>query len=197
MNINIKRLDIKITNDYLAFFENIINIDKSDSGKCYCRFFHTDEKAKEWVNRTKENNKSDAVEKIKSGELSGFLAYDGNNSIAWCNVNEKKAYKFNKSRFHISDNHKNVISVMCFYVMQAYRGKGIINILLKHIICYYKSKEYAYLEAYPATNKTKSSENYHGPISSYLKNGFSIFKEMEEIDDLSDSEKYSILRYYF
>ena len=197
MNISIKKLDSNITNDYLDFFENIIAIDKSECGKCYCMFFHADENAKEWIKRKKENNKNDAVKNIETGRLSGFIAYDGNNPIAWCNANERNSYKFNKSRFHILHDDKKVISVVCFYIMQEYRGKGIINILLKYIIDYYKSRKYDYLEAYPATNKTKSNENYHGPLSSFLKNGFSIFKEMEEIDDFGDHEKYNIVRYYF
>lgn len=79
---------------------------------------------------------------------------------------------------------------------QKYRGKGITNILLKHIIDYYKGSRYNYLESYPATNKTKSNEDYHGPLSSFLKNGFSIFKEMEEKDDFGDHKKYNIVRYF-
>ncbi len=97
MNIRIKRLDSTTTNDYLSFFENIAVIDKAECGKCYCMFFHTDEKAKEWVNRTNNDNRNDVIENIKRGTLSGFLAYDGNNPIAWCNVNERNSYKFNKT----------------------------------------------------------------------------------------------------
>lgn len=197
MNIRIKRLNSTTTNDYLSFFENIAVIDKAECGKCYCMFFHTDEKAKEWVNRTNNDNRNDAIDNIKRGTLSGFLAYDGNNPIAWCNVNERNSYKFNKSRFHILHDDKKVISLVCFYIMEKYRGKGIINTLLKHIIDYYNDKGYDYLEAYPATNKTKSNENYHGLLSSFLKNNFSIIKEMEENDDFGDYEKYSIVRYYY
>lgn len=197
MNTNIKRLNTEIIDDYLIFFENIIKIDKSECGNCHCMFFHTDEKAKEWINRTKEKNQNDAVEYIKSGKLSGFLAYAGNNPIAWCNVNERNNFKFNKSRFHILHDDNNAISVVCFYIMQEYRGKGITNILLKHIINYYDNGKYDYLEAYPSTNKIKSNENYHGPLSSFIKNGFSIFKEMEETDDFGDHETYNIVRYYY
>lgn len=52
MNISIKKLDTETTNDFLTLFENIATIDKIDCGKCYCMFFHTDEKANEWINRT-------------------------------------------------------------------------------------------------------------------------------------------------
>jgi GNAT superfamily N-acetyltransferase len=197
MNVSIKKLDSKIINDYLTFFGNIITIDKSECGNCYCMFFHTDEKAKEWMERKKETNKNDAVKDIKTGKLSGFLAYDGNKPIAWCNVNERNVFKFNKSRFNILNDGKKVISIVCFYIMQEYRGKGISNILLNYIIDYYKSYNYDYIEAYPAVNKLKSNENYHGILSSFLKSGFSIFKEMEEIDDFGDYEKYNIVRYYY
>lgn len=196
-NINIRTLDSTKISDYISFFDNIKIIDNSECSKCYCMFFHTDDKTEDWVNRTAQNNKNSAIEKIERGELFGFLAYDDNKPIAWCNVNDRNIYKFNKSRFDVLQDNKNAISIVCFYIMQSYRGKGIINILLKNIIEYYKDSDYKYLEAYPSTNKTKNNENYHGPLSSYLKNGFSIIKEMEEVDDFGDYEKYCIVRYNY
>src|SRR5512133_589357 len=104
MNISIKRLDSKTTNDYLTLFENIATIDKAECGNCYCMFFHTDEKANEWTTRTITMNKNDAIENIKHGKLSGFIAYDGNTPIAWCNVNDRNIYNFRR-RFKVSGNH--------------------------------------------------------------------------------------------
>lgn len=197
MKITIQRLNADMINDYLMFFETIAKVDTSECGSCHCMFFHTDERAKEWIIRTNEQNKHDAALKIKKGELSGFLAYDGTVPVAWCNVNERSSYKFNKSRFCCFNDDKKVVAIVCFYILKDYRGKGISKMLLKHSIDYYRSGGYAYVEAYPSVNKIQSSENYHGPLSLFLKNGFSIVKEMEEVDDFGEFEKYYIVRLFY
>ncbi len=198
MNIEIKKMNKDLLEDHLLFFDQMKTIDSYDCSKCYCVFFHAPEKAREWLKRTDVENKNLAIRLINEEKLTGFLAYDRKRPIAWCNVNDKNAFNFNKSRFYVNKtNCKNTICIVCFYVNNNYRGKGLASSLLKYIIEYYRNSNYKYIEVYPSTNKTKESENYHGYPSLFLKNNFKIINEMNETDDLGDHETYAIMRFEF
>jgi len=196
MNIEIKKLNSKLIDDYISFFQNIRITDDPECGKCHCLFFHTEQKAKEWIKRTSDQNKETAINSIKEGILSGFLAYEGIKPIAWCNVNSKEKFNFNKSRFYNNLKKNNqIISIVCFYVLKEFRKKGITTQLLKNIIEYYKNSHYKCIEAYPSINESDDIKNYHGPLDLFLKMGFNIIKHVEETDDFGDNEKYAIVRY--
>ncbi len=57
------------------------------------------------------------------------------------------------------------------------RQKGIASGLLEKVCKDAFSEGYEYIEAYPGTGET-NSRSYHGPLTMYLKSGFSIYKEL-------------------
>ena len=78
------------------------------------------------------------------------------------------------------------VSIVCFIVSQHYRRHGISTRLLQTVINYYQKTGKQYLEAYPFKNTIIDSENYHGPSSLYIKNGFYVDKEYD---------KYIVMKY--
>jgi GNAT superfamily N-acetyltransferase len=178
MNITIKQLSENLLNDYLYFFDNIAFVDNREWDGCYCMFYHHDNDVKDWLSRSKEDNRTMAINMIKDHKLNGFLAYNNETPIAWCNANDKKSFSFNKNLNKVyGDFDDSIVSIVCFLVSHQYRRCGISTQLLQAVINYYQKTGKKHLEAYPFKNTIKDSENYHGPSSLYIKNGFYIDKE--------------------
>lgn len=187
MNITIKPLGPGILDDYLYFFDTIAFVDNREWEGCYCVFYHHDKNVEDWIARSKKENRDMAITLVDQGVLKGFLVYDNEDPIAWCNVNDKDLFSFDKNLNNVyGDNDDTVISIVCFLVSHKYRRRGISTMLLKRIIDHYRLSGKKYLEAYPFKHAVRDSENYHGPLDLYLKNGFSIDKEYDE---------YFIVRY--
>ena len=178
MNILVRKMSGDLLDDYLRFFDEIAFVDNPKWRHCYCVFFHHAGDAGEWNSRSREQNRGLAMDLAASGELSGFLAYDGAEPVAWCNVNDKRAYSFDKNRGGVySEEDDGIVSIVCFIVSHVYRRRGISAALLKSVIEWYAQSGKRYLEAYPVKAGRGDSENYHGPLSLYLKNGFYVEKE--------------------
>lgn len=71
-----------------------------------------------------------AEKAIQEGDLKGYLAFDGEVAIAWCNVNDK-TYYHQLPTFAEENNIGRTKSVMCFEVSPEYREKGLATALLE------------------------------------------------------------------
>ena len=69
---------------------------------------------------------------------------------------------------------------MCFTVAQGFRGKGIASRLLAAACDELKARGFQFAEAYPKKECLSDEENYHGRLSMYLKQGFTVYKELDE-----------------
>ena len=72
-----------------------------------------------------------------------------------------------------------IASVVCFLIAPAYRKKGVSRKLLNHAINMLKEKGYAWIEAYPRKGELSDAHSYHGPVSLFASEGFSVIKEDE------------------
>ena len=94
MNIEIKKLSPKLVDDYIKFFDTTALETKEN--KCYCICWcSADHSAIDDL--AAQNRRELATEYVKNGTLQGYLAYNGEQVIGWCNANEKN----NCTRFSI------------------------------------------------------------------------------------------------
>src|SRR5210317_295255 len=143
MNLIIKPLSPCIIEDYLFFFDNMVFSENPDWSKCYCYSYHFTGANEEW---DKKRNRSAVIELIKEGKMKGYLAYDGNLAVGWCNANNKKNYQL------FTDNEitqSNLCSIVCYLISPEYRRKGIAQKILERVINDYTKEGYDYIEAYP------------------------------------------------
>lgn len=182
MNIIIKPVSKDLTDDFLHFFDDIAFTDNKDWAGCYCYFYHygNDE---QWFQRTAEDNRMSAIKAIEEGKMRGYLAYNDGQPIGWCNANDKNNYERLRANNEIWDERdEKVCSIVCFIIAPEYRNKGIASQLLD-VICDDCSKMgYDYVEAYPRKGELSSAGHYHGPLSMYMKAGFSLFKSLDSYD---------------
>ncbi|MFC2129177.1 GNAT family N-acetyltransferase [Bacteroidota bacterium] len=174
MNLIIKPLSAKLVNDYLTFFDNMVFSENPDWSKCYCYSYHFTGTSEQW---NKESNRSAVVELIKEDKMRGYLAFDDDKVVGWCNVNDKKNYQALPVKH---DSRSNIASIVCFIVSPLYRRKGIAQQILKQVCTDYTLKGYESIEAYPKIGSHSCENNYHGHVSLYEKFDFQIEKELDK-----------------
>ena len=180
MEVIIKKLTPGILEDFLNFFDNIAFSDNPEWAGCYCHFYHFAGNMEQWEKCTKEHNRNATANLIKEEAMTGFLAFVNADPVGWCNVNSKNVYE----KTPIDSEHEGTLkgkiaSVMCFLIAPAYRNKGVARKLLNHAIKTLKEKGFAWIEAYPRKGDLSDAHSYHGPVSLFSSQGFSVVKEDE------------------
>lgn len=174
MDIIIKPLTPQLLRDYLTFFDSMVFSENPDWVSCYCYHFYFTGPKEAW---SKENNKTAITRLIMEDKHRGYLAYDGDKVIGWCNANNQKSYLV-LDVDEVPDS--KVFSVVCFLISPEYRGKGVAGGLLKRINDDCIKNAYDYIEAYPRKDGHSCENNYHGPLAMFQKNGFDIVEEMND-----------------
>lgn len=182
MDINIKPLSAELIDDFMDFFDHKAFCDNPEWAGCYCYYHQYEKSLDEWCKRTSEDNRSAAVESIKSGKMKGCMAYVDNMPVGWCNANRKTEFNLLVKGVKAQENERNICSIVCFIVAPEHRRKGIASMMLDFICTQSQKQGFDAIEAYPAKNVQGDAHNYHGPLQMYLSAGFSVVGATEEFD---------------
>ncbi|MFX1568608.1 MAG: GNAT family N-acetyltransferase [Promethearchaeota archaeon] len=177
-DIKIRALSPDTLEDFLYYFDNIAFSDNPDWATCYCHFYHFPGKPKQFFKRTAEENRNSSEKLILSRKMNGYLVYIDEKPVGWCNVNSKENY----AKIPFKEKAQNKIaSLICFVVAPSYRKQGIARSLLRHACSDTKDNGYKIFEVYPRKGeKLSDAHSYRGPVSLYLSEGFSIYKEFKD-----------------
>jgi len=166
--------------DFLNFFDHRAFADNPEWAWCYRAFFHHAGDESDRLKRSGRENRDLAIDLIESGDMKGFLAYDGERPVGQCNANMKSAYFLEKNRKEATGrDDARTIAIVCFVIDHEYRRRGISRLLPKGVPEHCRGTGMRLIEAYPSREAAGDAANYHGPLSLYLKNGFSIEEEMD------------------
>ena len=199
--IHIKRLTPDLLEDYLEFFDHRAFSDGSPFYPCYCNAFNMSrERIQNEFFRQSEIYgggsegwklalRASAVRMVENGEVQGYLAYDGETAVGWCNANDRLNY-CRVGEFDLSDVPQDepcgdfrrkgeVKSVVCFEICPECRGKGIATLLLDRVCRDAKTDGYTYAEAYPMKGEGMNSLAFTGPKRLYEKAGFLVASERD------------------
>ena len=194
MNITIKALTPELINDYFDFFDNRAFSDDSPFYPCYCNAFNMSleqiktqlfarsevygKGAESWKRVLREST----WEMVKNGIIQGYLAYDGELAVGWCNANDRMNY-YRVGEFDMDNipedeppfgcSEKGIVkSVVCFEISPDHRGRGIAGMLLAQVCKDAADEGYSFVEAYPKDNLENGSLAFTGPLRLYEKYGF-------------------------
>ena len=176
--IVIKPLTSELTADYLDFFDNRAFTDDNPNGPCYCTSPNQDE---ENISRmvsefktygVKETLRKYAVEMLNRNQIQGYLAYDGDLSVGWCNAADIESYAGFVPDFARKNTCGKTISIVCFEISPEYRGKGIASAFIDRVCSDAKTKGYAAVEGYAKLSDERNDFDYQGPVRLYQKAGF-------------------------
>lgn len=184
MNLKIKPLAPGLVSDYLDFFDNRAFADKADNnpnGPCYCNVptmetAEVRQMVSESGNDLKGTLRRNAARQVTEGRLHGYLAFDGETSVGWCNAGDMNIYPVNDWNFipHIARQNAcgKTMSIVCFAIAPDYCGKGIATALLEQVIADAKDGGFVAVEGYGEVQNERVSWDFHGPIRAYEKAGF-------------------------
>lgn len=180
MEIEVRRLTPELAEDYVRFFDLTPHDDNVDEHKCYCVCWCGDDaEGKDFS--TREKRREYALEYVKQGKLQGYLAYQGERIVGWCNANTKAECLRCASWRRFMGNvpveepgDARVKSVFCFVIAPDLRRQGLARLLLERV-CHDAAEEgFAYVEAYPWKEL-----DFGGYYEMYQQSGFSVFLETE------------------
>jgi len=182
MNIEIKPLTPDLTPAYLDFFDNRAFSDCNPNGPCYCNAPIMDQTSlrqmeSEFGDDCKGVLRRYAVKQLAEGKIHGYMAFDGDKPIGWCNADNIECYVKNDFNFIPVFARQNArgktMAVVCFTVTPVYRGKGVALALLEHVLADARAKGYAFVEGYAKIQENDPLYDFTGPIHLYERAGFS------------------------
>lgn len=176
--ITIKPLTAELNADYLDFFDNRAFTDNNPNGPCYCTSPNQDEEnIKQMVSEfkqfgVKETVRKYAVRMLNENKIHGYLAFDGETSIGWCNAADMESYVGFVPEFAKKNSCVKTISIVCFEIAPNYRGKGIASAFIERVCKDAKQNGYIAVEGYAMISDQRNEFDYQGPVHLYQKAGF-------------------------
>ncbi len=150
LQIDVRELKPELLQDYLRFFDQAFS-DFPHWAGCYCGFYDTPGNDWDPTAKAGPEHRVARSQQISSGKAQGLLAYIDGTPVGW-----------------------------------GHRGKGVCTALLNAAVNKFHRDGLQIAEGYPTTNPSKrtweipwAEENYKGPLSIYLKNGFKIHQQLE------------------
>ncbi len=175
MDIEIRPLSKDLKDDYLYFFDNMVWEENPEWSICYCYDYHF---LGDVATCTHESNRAAVGNLIMEDKMSGYLVFDNDKPVGWCNANNRNNYQRLLRDYDFVDNPDDkVCSIVCFIIHPDYRRKGIAKKILERIIQDYSTQDYDYIEAYPRKGDLSSERNFKGPLEMYKQYDFKVNKE--------------------
>ena len=193
MNLTIRPLTPERIPDYLDFFDNRAFSKTDPNGPCYCTCptqtsDEIDKMVSEFAGDAKGALRRHAARMLAEGKIHGYLAFDGDTVVGWCNAADKSAYVPNRYQFvpgfALGDAAGATMAVVCFSVAPDYRGKGVSTALLAHVVADATEAGFTAVEGYAHLQKRpEDSEDYDfkGPKRLYEKLGFTPAAEQDGV----------------
>lgn len=164
--------------DWLNFFDHVAFADNPDWQDCYCHFLHVDKAVKPWEQWTGEENRRAVIPLIEQRQMNGMLAYADGAVIGWCHAGPSRCLTAMKDKVGGTDD--SVGSIGCFVVAKAWRHQGVARQLLRAACEQMRSEGMHAAQAYPRRETNSEADAHYGPLSLYLDEGFSIWRDQPD-----------------
>jgi GNAT superfamily N-acetyltransferase len=167
--ITVEPLSPDRADDYLSFFDLDAFTDNPGWASCYCMFHHVMGTEPPWEEWRWQATRAQVAARIASGNHRGFLAYEGERVVGWCNINARAEFPEHASG---DESDEGTASAVCFVVAPAYRGYGLARRLLDAALEALPGQGYRRVEAYPVDSARNAAEAYKGTRAFYESMGF-------------------------
>jgi len=181
MNLVIKPLTLDLTPAYLDFFDNRAFSDNNPMGPCYCNAAvmsseELDKMVSEFGDDCKGTLRRYAVIQLAEEKIFGYLSFDGDTVVGWCNAGDMKRYPVSHHQavpdFARDNACGNTMSIVCFAIAPDYRKQGVASALLERVISDAATQGFAAVEGYVNTQYAGAYWDHTGPARLYEKFGF-------------------------
>jgi ribosomal protein S18 acetylase RimI-like enzyme len=165
--MTIKELKIELMDDWFEFFETRAFEDHAEWRGCYCTAFFYPKPAE--YSDPGKRRKDYARWLIETGRMAGYMAYEKGKVIGWVNANDKAMFT---RLAGMKGESGKILSIVCFLVEKAHRGKGIASKLLERILKDAEARGFSAIEAYPKKRARSEFGTWNGPFGMYERRGF-------------------------
>ena len=184
MSIEIRKLTPELAEDYVRFFDETPHNLKYHT-KCYCVCWSSNDDSKSGDSSTPKKRRELALQYVKDGSLQGYLAYDNDIVVGWCNTNTKSdclkciswRYLMDSLPSEESALEIKIKSIFCFTVAPEMQRQGVASRLLARVCQDAAADGFDFVEAYPDKEVTDKSENFVGYADMYKKISFTVYYE--------------------
>jgi GNAT superfamily N-acetyltransferase len=192
-SIVVKPLTPALGTDFLRFFDHERGdafADNPEWAKCYCHFYHVP-RALDWGSLSGTQNRTAMQARIEVGATEGFLAFDGAEVVGWLNAQPRHVLPHCFDRMRIEPTPLpcepfEAAVIVCFVVAPKRRRQGISRALLTGALASFTARGFKVIDAFPfkAGASKLPADHYHGPLSLFLEQGFSVLREDETMTAL-------------
>jgi GNAT superfamily N-acetyltransferase len=174
---DVKLVKPALHDDVMRFFDFSAYADNPHWASCYDTW-PLAASGEEHGSHTKEQNRATRSEVIKSGRGNGLVAYRLGRVVGWCHAAPKSEIPILAASEPRAETQTDVGAIVCFVVAPDARRQGVATALLDAAIEHLRTRGMTSVEAYPPLVSPDDPQkwpqtNYHGPLSMYLKAGFS------------------------
>ena len=175
MNLHIEPLTAELAEDFLRFFDHDAFSDHEEWAGCYCLEGHLSP-AEDAACKERAERREKARSLILAGTMHGYLLYDGETVVGWCNAGDKKNFRPICEDPAYRTEGDRIKVLYCMDIAPAYRGKGLATRALERVLADAEKEGCAFVEGYPLTDPDDPYP-YKGPIRLYEKFGFEIYRK--------------------
>lgn len=175
--VEIRALTADLLPDFLGYFEGEAFADNPKWKSCYCQFLYVDHSKVKWMERTTEENRIAACNRICAATMQGYLAYRNGRVVGWCNAAPRTMIDSFADEPDPDASHLGQIT--CFVVAREHRRTGVAKELLSAACAGLKSQGLTIAEAMPKPEVIGDAENHYGPLSLYTSAGFEFHRQGE------------------
>lgn len=176
VDIQFKKLTPQMADEFFHYFENNAFPENDPRSNCYCLESHLPNES-EYIST--EERRGKARELIQNGIMAGYLIYDGDLVVGWCNAGDKADYLpvCENEEFRTDDLQKGKIKVLyCIDIAPDYQGKGLAHLILERVLSDAREEGYSFVEGYPFVDRDYIWQ-YRGPVRLYEKHGFEMYEK--------------------
>jgi GNAT superfamily N-acetyltransferase len=163
---SVRRLSPSNEEDFLSFLG-----DPDGRGWCFCVAWWLPT----WdgfMDRTAEQNQELRCSLLDRGEHDGYLLYDGDATVGWCQVGPRDRLPNLLSKYELGPD-PDVWAVTCFEIAPPHRGRGAARFLLQGVLADVAVRGAARVQAFPRPGRQESpGDAWTGPESMYRSAGF-------------------------
>lgn len=158
--------------DIQRFFDAEAFAGNPEWAACYCMFHHIGQDAPEWRFRGFEENRTDMVDRIRTGSTTGVVAYVDGKLAGWCNATVRSEFPDHVDSGGAPD--EQVGSIVCFLVGPPYRGHGVARALLDGACDMLARRGMTVAEGYPRPDAKSAESAYRGTPELFSAAGFEL-----------------------
>jgi GNAT superfamily N-acetyltransferase len=182
----VKPLSPDLGGDFLRFFDHERGpafADNPDWAKCYCHYYQVPREI-DWPSLSAAQNRIALDSRIEVGEMEGFLAYAGDTVVGWMNAQPRHKLPHCFQRMQIPATslpcpEYEAAAIVCFVIAPEFRRRGVARALLAGGLASFAARGIKLVDAFPfkARDSESAADHYHGPLSLFLGEGFTILRE--------------------